>query len=224
MQCKVEGEGGVKVDILRKTGHASSGKDRSGFGPSSGFRIRREHLCERGEQVASAYCGVSEVRNPRPICSGLRGFVTYSSIPASRHLSLSPGVSVAIGVSLTNHCVRCQRDDRCPGDGFLRLELAYQRSRLHATHDRHRHVHLRREPGSRLPPCQSDRLTRITSNGVLASCLRLYFSIAISPLSATSILCPATSSSFTASFWLTRLSSARRMLRTVSLTASPWGT
>lgn len=63
MQCKVEGEGGVKLDILRKTGHASSGKDRSGFGPSSGFRIRREHLCERGEQVASAYCGVSEVRN-----------------------------------------------------------------------------------------------------------------------------------------------------------------
>jgi hypothetical protein len=64
MRCEVKGEGHreeKEKDILRKIGRASSGKDRSGFGPSSGFRIRREDLCERGKQVASAYCEVSDV-------------------------------------------------------------------------------------------------------------------------------------------------------------------
>ena len=72
-----------------------------------------------------------------------------------------------------------------------------------------------------LAPLDAELLTRMTSKGLRSSNLRLYLSTAISPLSATSILWPATSRSLTASFWLTTLSSASRMLSTVSLTVSP---
>lgn len=136
---------------------------------------------------------------------------------------------------VANHSMSRESDDRRPRKRLRGLVISYPASSLHPAHDRHRHVHLARQYNDLNQT--KVKLTRMRSNGVEAVCRRLgmsalspscpifsahlYISSAISPLSATSILCPATSKSLTANFWFTRLSSASRILSIVSLIESP---